>query len=62
MKKYDRSLIEVWEWKERVYDEVKELTAKEYIEKIRNDADKILSEKSIKLISVSLKEKHQKVA
>ncbi|HLG29814.1 MAG TPA: hypothetical protein VI387_06340 [Candidatus Brocadiales bacterium] len=62
MKSYDKSLIEVWEWKERVYRDVKDLTAKEYVEKIRNDADKILSESAIKLIPVPLKKEHQKIA
>jgi len=62
MRKYDKSLTEVWEWKEKVYHDVKDLTAKEYIKKIRTDADKILSDYKIKLTSVSLKEKHQKVA
>lgn len=62
MKKYDKSLIEVWEWKERVYCDVKDLTAKEYIEKVRSDADKTLSEGLIKLVNVSLKEKHLEVA
>ena len=62
MKKYDKSLTEVWKWKEKVYHDVKDLTAKEYIKKIRTDADKILSDYKIKLTSVSLKEKHQKVA
>jgi hypothetical protein len=60
MGKYDKSLIEVWEWKERVYDDVKNLSAKEYLEKIRNNADNILSDSQIKLTSVSLRPKHQK--
>ncbi len=62
MKSYDKSLIEVWEWKERVYRDVKDLTAKEYVEKIRNDADKILSESTIKLTPVPLQKEHQKIA
>ncbi len=62
MRKYDKSLIEVWEWKEKVYTDVKDLSAKEYIERIRNDADKILTDSRIKLKVISLKEKHQKVA
>ena len=55
MGKYDKSLIEVWEWKEKVYQNVKNLSPEEYIEKIKNDADKIFSEKGIKLTSISLK-------
>ena len=62
MKSYDKSLIEVWEWKERVYRDVKDLTAKEYVEKVRNDADKILSESAIKLTLFPLKKEHQKIA
>lgn len=62
MRKYDKSLTEVWEWKEKVYQEAKELTAKEYIEKIRNDADRILADNQIRLDSVTLKKKHQTAA
>ncbi|HGJ67082.1 TPA: hypothetical protein ENS27_17110 [bacterium] len=49
MQKYDKSLMEVWEWKEKVYQEVKDLSAQEYIEKVKKDADKFLSEHRIKL-------------
>jgi len=49
MQKYDKSLMEVEEWKEKVYQEVKDLSAQEYIEKVRKDADKFLSEHGIKL-------------
>jgi ribosomal protein L15 len=62
MRKYDKSLIEVWEWKEKVYHDVKYLSAKEYIERIKEDATKILAEGQIELKTVSLKEKQQKVA
>ncbi len=62
MKKYDKSLIEVWEWKEKVYHDVKDLSANEYIEKVKEDAAKILTESQIKLKTISLKEKQQKVA
>ncbi len=62
MRKYDKSLIEVWEWKEKVYNDVKDLDAKEYVRKIKNDADKILTESQIKLKAISQKEKYQKVA
>ncbi len=62
MRKYDKSLIEVWEWKEKVYSEVRNLSPKEYIEKIRADADKILSEGQIKLQTIPSKEKRKKVA
>jgi hypothetical protein len=57
--KYDKSLLEVWEWKEKVYQEVKNLSAKEYVKKIRNDADRILSDNRIKLVPVFLKKEHR---
>ncbi|MBI5199258.1 MAG: hypothetical protein HZA09_04490 [Nitrospirae bacterium] len=62
MKKYDKSLTEVWEWKMRVYQDIKDLTPKEYIEKIRNDADKILSGAGVKLTPVPPKKEHQRIA
>lgn len=62
MKKYDKSLLEVWEWKEKVYHAVIDLSANGYIEKIKEDAAKILTESQIKLKTISLKEKQQKVA
>ncbi|MBU0700057.1 hypothetical protein KKE26_01980 [bacterium] len=49
MRKYDKSLIEVWGWKEKVFHDIKDLSVKEYVEKIRNDTDKILVESQIKL-------------
>ena len=62
MREYDKSLMEVWEWKERVYHDVKDLTAKEYIERIKDDADRILSDALIKLTPVPPKKEHQKAA
>jgi len=61
MRKYDKSLIEVWEWKEKVYQEVKDLTAEEYIKSVKDDANKILSDNQVKLTPVFLKDKHRKV-
>jgi len=52
----------VWEWKERVYHDVKDLTANEYIERIKDDADRILSDALIKLTPVPPKKEHQKAA
>jgi hypothetical protein len=37
----------------KVYDETKELPVKEYIRKIKNDADSILSKRKVELISIS---------
>jgi len=52
LRNYDQSLIEVWEWKEKVYQDIKNLTTKEYVEKVKNDADKLLSENSIELTPI----------
>jgi hypothetical protein len=49
MQKYDRSLMEVWEWKDKVYQELKNLTPEERVEKLRKDTDKLLREHGIKL-------------
>ena len=59
--KYDKSLLEVWEWKEKVYQDVKDLTAEEYVEKVREDADKILSNGLINLTPVALKKDPHKI-
>ena len=61
MRKYDKSLIEVWEWKEKVYQDVKDLSAEEYLKKIKNDTDKIFSETGIELNQISSKRKHRRV-
>lgn len=34
MRTYDKSLIEVWEWKESVYSEANGLSATDYIRKM----------------------------
>ena len=62
MKSYEKSLTEVWEWKEKVYQDVKDLTTEDYLEKLRGDAEKILSENHAKLRRISLKKDFQKVA
>ena len=49
MKIYDRSLEEVWEWKEQVYEQLKGFTPAEYLEKIGTDARAVLNEHGIKL-------------
>ena len=51
--------MEVWRWKENVYEDVKDLNDNEYIEKIRCNADKILSGSAIKLTPIYLKKEHQ---
>lgn len=62
MRKYDKSLVEVWEWKDKVYQDVKDLDDKEYADKVRHDAEKILTDSRITLKTISAKKKHQKVA
>jgi hypothetical protein len=62
MRRYDKSLIEVWEWKEKLYHDVKELAPDQYIKKIKENADKILSAALVELTPVSQKKGHQKVA
>jgi hypothetical protein len=49
MKSYDRSLEEVWEWKEQVYEQVKGFSPAEYIDKIGKDAGSILNEYGVTL-------------
>lgn len=49
MKTGNNTLEETWEWKERVYQEVKELSDAEYCEKLRLGAEKLLSEHKISL-------------
>jgi len=62
MKRYDKSLMEVWRWKEQVYQDVKGLATEEYLEKVRRDAQRILSENHVELNPISLKKGLQKVA
>ncbi|MBS3906247.1 MAG: hypothetical protein KGZ49_04330 [Syntrophaceae bacterium] len=62
MRRYDKSLIEVWEWKENVYNDTKDLTPEQYINKIKEDSDRILSDALIELSPVSKKKGHQKAA
>jgi len=49
MNNHDRSLVETWEWKDRVYREVKELSDAEYRNKLRLDSDSLLSAHKISL-------------
>ncbi len=41
--KYDKSLEQVWEWKEAIYNEVKGLSVKEQILYIKREAKKAAS-------------------
>ena len=62
MRTYDKSLTEVWEWKEGVYRETKELSAKDYIGKTTQEANSVLSENHIELTPISFSRKREKVA
>lgn len=42
--KVDKSLKEVWEWKEACYQEIKNMTSEERINHITREADRILEE------------------
>jgi hypothetical protein len=52
MKNGNNALEETWEWKERVYQEVKELSDAKYCEKLRLGAVRLLSEHNISLVHV----------
>lgn len=47
--KIDKSLKEVWEWKDLVYEETKNLSMEEKIKKIKKDAERILKENKLDL-------------
>lgn len=52
MNKYDDSLVEVWDWKEKVYQEIKDFTPSEYLEKLDCDAGLLMRLHGIKLRTV----------
>lgn len=45
--KNDKSLIEVWEWKEKAYEELKKKSAAELVNAIKNNANKLINEYGI---------------
>ncbi len=47
--KVDKSLKEVWEWKEKVYEEIKGLSTKEKIVSFRKSSDDFCKKYDIKL-------------
>ncbi|MEI6127651.1 MAG: hypothetical protein WCQ99_13985 [Pseudomonadota bacterium] len=55
MKTYDKSLTEVWEWKDKVLKDFSGLNNKDLVKKLKEDADKILSDASIRLPSAALR-------
>jgi hypothetical protein len=62
MQKYDKSLMEVWEWKDKVYQDFKDLTIEEYVKRVRKESDTILAKYGIKLKRVKVKKDLQKTA
>lgn len=53
----DKSLKEVWDWKDRVYQETRHLSIRETTKKIHEDVEKIIKKYGLKLKSYSLKTK-----
>jgi hypothetical protein len=62
MKKPDKSLREVWGWKEKVFQEYGQFSSQEYIQKMKNNTEKLLSTNNIKLKDLSLERKQRKIA
>jgi hypothetical protein len=54
MRKTDKSLREVWGWKDKVYQEFTQFSPEEYIQKMKNNAEKVLSANKIKLKEITL--------
>ena len=50
--KVSKALKEVWEWKESVYQETKDMTTKEGLEYIKNEANRILEEEGLEKVKV----------
>jgi len=52
--KEEKSLLKVREWKEKSYQENKNLSAEEYIRKLKATAQKIMSEYNLNLERINL--------
>ncbi len=52
MKNFDKSLTEVWEWKDKVYQEAKNLAPEDYVKKIKDVAERELETNAITLQSI----------
>lgn len=52
--KVDKSLQEVWEWKEKVYADAKNLSVKEAASRIHNDAERIKKKFNLRLKRMEL--------
>ena len=53
--KYDKSLMEVWEWKEKVYQETKDLTNEKYLERLEKISNRVFSKYNIRLEVAKIK-------
>ena len=62
MKKYDESLVEVWEWKDKILKDTGGLSSEKYIDMIAKEAERVLEEQEIKLPVRRLNEAHKRVA
>ena len=62
MKKYDKSLIEVWEWKDKVYQDFRDLPVNEYANKVREESDAIMAKHGIRLKRVKVKTQMKRTA
>jgi len=51
--KYSKSLREVWEWKEKIYEETKHLSKEKYIKHLNENAENFYREYNITLRKVS---------
>lgn len=52
--KIDKSLEEVWSWKEKIYQETKNISFEEKVKKIKENASKIDRKYELNLKKVSL--------
>ena len=56
--KADKSLQEVWKWKDKVYEETKGLSIKETTQKIHLEAEKAKKKYKLKLRKLNLAQKY----
>ena len=61
MLKYDKSLLEVWEWKEKAYQDMKDLSEQDYLERLKKNTDNFLAGHKLKLKIVPPKKHFQEV-
>ena len=55
MFEFDECLQQVWEWKQRVYQEIKDLDDKEKVKRIEEVSEELLDKAGIKLERLSTK-------